>query len=111
MTVVSDSSKISQAGTNPPGKRNRNPYPASAGSAGNLYLLGPVNTYVTPCVATRKTRRQGAKQRGIRIFRAQPEGTGGISSSPSLLAAYEGSLCRAPYASCWTKSITVASVR
>jgi hypothetical protein len=50
-------------------------------------------------------------QRGIRVFRAQPEGTGRISSSPSLLAAYGGPLRRAAHASCWTKSVAVAGVK
>jgi hypothetical protein len=45
---------------------------------------------------------------GIRVFCAQPEGTGRISSSLSLLAAYGGLLRRAAHASCWMKSVAVA---
>ncbi|SCY05735.1 hypothetical protein SAMN05216308_103217 [Nitrosospira sp. Nsp13] len=50
-------------------------------------ILGPVNTYFAPA-----------------FFCAQPEGTGRISSGPSLLAAYGGLLRRAAHASCWTPS-------
>jgi hypothetical protein len=50
-------------------------------------------------------------QRGIRVFCAQPEGTGRISSSPSLLATYGGLLRHAAHASCWMKSVTVAGAK
>ena len=59
-----------------------------------LGMLGPINVYFAP-----------------RLLRAQPERTGRISSSPSLLAAYETQLCRAARAPCWAKSVAVAGAK
>jgi len=89
--------------------------------------LGLVNTYFATRVAyekaSGKARSAGHSEPMVKLymvklpdaastfFRAQPEGTGRILSSPSLLVAYRGLLCGAACASFRIKSVTVAGVK
>ncbi|MEO6825063.1 MAG: hypothetical protein ABI167_10155, partial [Nitrosospira sp.] len=65
----------------------------------------------TPALLHEKRGGEALCNAASAFFCAQPEGTGRISSSPSLLAAYGGPLRRAAHASCWMKSVAVTGVK